>query len=109
MNQLEMEIMNIIVNAGDAKNHAYGALTKANEGDYKGADEEMNLANKALGIAHDSQTSFLQREASGEKIDVSILFVHCQDHLMTAISEISLIERIIDLTKKVNELSAVRN
>ena len=105
MEQLEMEIMNIIVNAGDAKNHAYGALTKANEGDYKGADEEMELANKALSVAHDSQTSFLQREASGEKIDVSILFVHCQDHLMTAISEISLIERIIDLTKKVNDLS----
>lgn len=27
MEQLKMEIMNIIVNAGDAKNHAYGALT----------------------------------------------------------------------------------
>ena len=26
MEQLEMEIMNIIVNAGDAKNNAYGAL-----------------------------------------------------------------------------------
>lgn len=28
MEQLEMEIMNIIVNAGDAKNHAYGAFNR---------------------------------------------------------------------------------
>ena len=27
MEQLEMEIMNIIVKAGESKNHAYGALT----------------------------------------------------------------------------------
>ena len=27
MEQIEMEIMNIIVYAGDAKNNAYGALT----------------------------------------------------------------------------------
>ena len=48
---------------------------------------------------------FLHKEASGEKIDMSVLFVHAKDHLMTAISEKSLIEQIIDLRKVVNDLS----
>ena len=104
MEPLELAIMNIIVNAGDCKNHAYMALSMVNEGKYDEADEEMKLANDALGKAHDSQTEMLQKEANGEKVDFSILFVHAQDHLMTAISEKSLIEQIIELRKVVNTL-----
>ena len=47
MEPLEMAIMNIIINAGDCKNHAYMALGKVNEGKYDEADEEMKLANEA--------------------------------------------------------------
>ena len=104
MDEMELAIMNIIVNAGDAKTHAYEALNKVNVGDYDGAEDEMKKSNDALNLAHNSQTSFLQKEASGEKMEFSVLFVHCQDHLMTAISEMSLIERIMELTKTVNGL-----
>ena len=102
MEPLEMAIMNIIINAGDCKNHAYMALGKVNEGKYDEADEEMKLANEALSKAHDSQTEMLQKEAAGEKIDFSILFVHAQDHLMTAMSEKTLIQEIIELRKSIN-------
>jgi PTS system cellobiose-specific IIA component len=104
MEELEMAVMNIIINAGDCKNHAYMALNNVNEGKYQEADEEMKLANEAIGKAHEGQTLFLHKEANGEKIEMSVLFVHAQDHLMTAISEKSLIEQIIDLRKVVNTL-----
>lgn len=104
MEQMEMQIMNIIINAGDCKNHAYMALSKVNEGEYEEADKEIKLANEALSKAHDAQTEMLQKEAAGEKVDLSLLFVHAQDHLMTAISEKNLIEQIIDLRKVVNTL-----
>ena len=104
MEPLELAIMNIIINAGDCKNHAYMALGKVNEGKYDEADEEIKLANEALSKAHDSQTEMLQKEAAGEKVDFSILFVHAQDHLMTAITEKNLITQIIDLRKIVNTL-----
>ncbi|WP_455797851.1 PTS lactose/cellobiose transporter subunit IIA [Clostridium butyricum] len=104
MEQLEMQIMNIIINAGDCKNHAYMALSKVNEGEYEEAEQEMQLANDALAKAHDAQTEMLQKEAGGEKVDFSILFVHAQDHLMTAILENNLIEQIIELRKVVNTL-----
>ncbi|EKQ51314.1 MULTISPECIES: PTS lactose/cellobiose transporter subunit IIA [unclassified Clostridium] len=104
MDQLEMAIMNIIINAGDCKNHAYMALGMVNEGKYEEADKEMDLANEALAKAHDAQTEMLQKEAAGEKIELSVLFVHAQDHLMTAISEKTLIAQIIELRKVVNTL-----
>ncbi len=104
MEPLEMAIMNIIINAGDCKNHAYMALNMANEGKYEDVEKEMELANEALGKAHDAQTEMLQKEAAGEKIELSVLFVHAQDHLMTAISEKNLIEQIIELRKVVNTL-----
>ena len=104
MEQLEMAIMNIIINAGDCKNHAYMALGMVNEGKYEDAEKEMVLANDALAKAHDSQTEMIQREANGDKIELSLLFVHAQDHLMTAISEKNLIEQIMELRKVVNTL-----
>ena len=104
MDQLEMAIMNIIINAGDCKNHSYMALSLVNEGKYEDADKEIELANDALAKAHDSQTEMIQKEASGDKIELSLLFVHAQDHLMTAISEKTLIEQIIGLRKVVNTL-----
>ena len=104
MDELEMAIMNIIINAGDCKNHTYTALSLVNEGKYEEADKKMELANDALAKAHDSQTEMIQKEASGEKIEVSLLFVHAQDHLMTAISEKTLIEQIIELRKVMNAI-----
>ena len=104
MEQLEMAIMNIIINAGDCKNHMHIALSLVNEGKYEEAEKEIELANDALAKAHDSQTEMIQKEASGEKIELSLLFVHAQDHLMTTISEKSLIEQIIELRKVVNAI-----
>jgi PTS system cellobiose-specific IIA component len=104
MEELEMVIMNIIINAGDCKNHAYMALNNVNEGNYEEAEKEMQLANDALAKAHDGQAMFLHKEANGEKIDMSVLFVHAQDHLMTAMTEKNLIEQIIELRKVINTL-----
>ncbi|AJH01748.1 PTS sorbose transporter subunit IIC [Clostridium beijerinckii] len=104
MEELELAIMNIIINAGDCKNHAYMALNNVNEENYEEAEKEMQLANDALAKAHEGQTMFLHKEANGEKVDISVLFVHAQDHLMTAITEKNLIEQIMELRKIINTL-----
>lgn len=102
MEELEMQIMNIIVNAGDCKNHAYEALKKAKEKKYEEAEKEMELAEDAIARAHDYQTAMIQKEASGEKVEFSVLFVHAQDHLITTMSEKNLIQEIIELRKSIN-------
>jgi len=104
MSELEQVIMNIIINSGDAKGYSYEALNSVNEGNYEEADQLIEKANEALEVAHNAQTGLLQKEAAGEKTEVSVLFVHAQDHLMTTITEKNLIEQIMELRKIVNKL-----
>ena len=96
-------IMGLILNAGDAKQHIYQALSYAKEGDFTSSEGEIAKADAALLEAHNLQTQFLAQEASGTKTEITALFVHSQDHLMTSITEINLIKEMIDLRK---ELSA---
>ena len=96
-------IMGLILNAGDAKQHIYQALSYAKEGDFTSSEGEIAKADAALLEAHNLQTQFLAQEAGGTKTDITALFVHSQDHLMTSITEINLIKEMIDLRK---ELSA---
>ncbi|MGT2754809.1 PTS lactose/cellobiose transporter subunit IIA [Streptococcus ovis] len=93
-------IMGLILNAGDAKQHIYQALKFAKEGDFDRSKAEVQLADKALIEAHNLQTKFLAQEAGGTKTEITALFVHSQDHLMTTITEINLIKEIIDLRKE---------
>ena len=60
----------------------------------------MKKADAALLEAHNLQTKFLTQEAQGNKIQMTALFVHSQDHLMTTMTEINLIKEIIDLRKE---------
>ena len=93
-------IMGLILNACDAKQHIYQALSFAKEGNFDSADNEIEKANAALLEAHNLQTQFLAQEAGGTKTEITALFVHSQDHLMTSITEINLIKEMIDLRKE---------
>ncbi|MBC9130492.1 PTS lactose/cellobiose transporter subunit IIA [Frischella sp. Ac48] len=104
MDNIEQAIMNLIVNSGAAKSYAYNALSNVNEKNYSLAEENFKQANEYLLLAHNEQTTLLTLEANGESLNVNALFVHAQDHLMNAISEITLIEQIIELRKILNTL-----
>lgn len=96
-------IMGLILNAGNAKQHIYQALSFAKEGDYESSEDEIAKADAALLEAHNLQTQFLAQEAGGTKTEITALFVHSQDHLMTTITEINLIKEMIDLRKELAE------
>ncbi len=100
---MEMVIFEIINHGGTAKGLAYEALKMAEEGKYEEADKLMKEADQELLQAHHVQTRIIQSEAAGEKMEVSVLFVHAQDHLMTAIEAKSLIECMIRLYKRLDE------
>lgn len=105
MENLEMVIFEIINYGGTAKGLAYEALEAVENQDYALAEQLLAEADENLVRAHQVQTNIIQAEARGEKTEVSVLFVHAQDHLMTAIEAKSLIECIIRLHKKVDALS----
>ncbi|MEC6748687.1 PTS lactose/cellobiose transporter subunit IIA [Marinilactibacillus sp. XAAS-LB27] len=93
-------IMGLIMHGGDAKSNAMEAIHAAKEGDFKAADEKLKLADDALIQAHHSQTGLLTREASGDSVEMSLLMVHGQDHLMNAITFKDMAVEIIDLHKR---------
>ncbi|MBJ8349308.1 PTS lactose/cellobiose transporter subunit IIA [Streptococcus zalophi] len=99
-------IMGLILNAGDAKQHIYQALKLAKEGLFEDSQKEVELADNALLEAHNLQTQFLAQEARGTKTDITALFVHSQDHLMTTITEINLIKEIIELRQELQTKGA---
>lgn len=104
MDNLEETIFSIIVHGGNARAIAYDALKTAQDGDFKEAEKLMIEAEKQIGNAHKIQTNIIQREAQGEKIEITVLFVHAQDHLMTAMAEKGLIENMIELYKRIYRL-----
>lgn len=98
--EMEQIVFTIIVHAGDARAHALEALRYAREGKFSEAEESMVQAKSELIEAHQIQSELLQAEACGEKQTVSLLLVHAQDHLMTAILAKDLIEEMILMCKK---------
>ncbi|UNL84704.1 PTS lactose/cellobiose transporter subunit IIA [Priestia koreensis] len=97
---LENAIFEIISYGGNARSLAHEALTAAEQEDFKKSSNIIEEAKTELNQAHSVQTKLINMELNGEGIEKSLLLVHAQDHLMTAISELSLIERMISMHKK---------
>lgn len=96
---MEQEIFEIISHGGDARGFAYEALKSAKENDIDKAKELLEKAQEELDLAHNTQTKLIQKELSGDDLKMSLLMVHAQDQLMTAISEKNLIEQMVEMFK----------
>lgn len=102
--ELETIIFEIISNAGTAKGIVYEAIQASTEGDFQKAKELLKEADEYLIKAHQVQTDIIHKEAQGDHLEVKVLFVHAQDHLMTAIEVRSLAESLIAMNEKIHEL-----
>jgi len=96
---LEEIVFNIIGHAGDARSMCFEALAFAREGEFSKADELIKQAKDELVETHAIQNSMIQKEARGEKQELSLLLVHAEDHLMTAMLAKDLICEMIEMHK----------
>ncbi|MCM8712006.1 PTS lactose/cellobiose transporter subunit IIA [Clostridium sp. SYSU_GA19001] len=97
MTSLEQIVMELVVNGGDAKSKAMQAIKAAKKGDMNLAKQKINEANESLCKAHEIQTNLIQNEAAGNHVQVTLLMVHAQDHLMNAITIRDLVQEMIDM------------
>lgn len=97
MTSLEQIVMELVVNGGDARSKAMQAIKAAKKGDMNLAKQKINESNEALNKAHEIQTSLIQNEAAGEHVQVTLLMVHAQDHLMNAMTIRDLAQEMIDM------------
>lgn len=95
-------IMGLIMHGGDAKSNAVEAIRAAKVYDFEEADQKLKDATAALNVAHKSQTELLTQEASGDAVALSLLMVHGQDHLMTALTFIDMAKEVVDLYKEMD-------
>lgn len=92
--------MELISTAGNAKGTALNAINIAQKGDLEGALTELKLAKQELTKVHKIHGDLIMREAGGESFQMSLLFVHAQDHLTSAIVILDLAEHMINLYTK---------
>ncbi len=94
---LEMTILNLITFSGEAKSDAMEAIGHAKSGAMEAAQAAIEKASENLSKAHKSQTDLIQSEAKGNSVEVSILLIHAQDHLMNAITIRDLAKEMVDM------------
>ena len=104
MEQANLEvIMGLIMNAGDAKSNAMEAIQLAKEGQFEEASAKIEAAEQALIQAHHSQTEMLTQEAQGTSVEISLLTVHSQDHLMTSITFVDLAKELVEIYQRIDK------
>ena len=84
MEKLQQAAFAIISIVGEAKTGYMKAISLAKEGKNQEAQEEIRKGNQTLAKAHHEHFEFVQREASGEKVEYSVLLMHAEDQLLTA-------------------------
>lgn len=103
MNNLENDIFEIIVNAGQGKAYAYEALEKAEENKFDEIDDLFDKSDEFFAKAHNIQTKLMQEELGSDSKLVSLLMVHAQDQLMTALESRDLIRHMVKMHKIIYE------
>lgn len=96
---IEVIAMELVGNAGEARSLAFEALAEAKKGNYEKAEELLEKSKEASLRAHHTQTELICNEADGNKVEIGLLMVHAQDHLMTSILARELITEIIEIYK----------
>lgn len=92
---LEQVSFRMILHGGSARSLAYEAFELAISGDFAGAHAKLKEAEQELGASHSEQMDLIQKEAQGQGVSPNLLLIHAQDHLMTAMAEVNLVERLI--------------
>lgn len=92
---MDQIVMELVVNGGNARSKSMEAIKAAKKGDFELAKEKIKEANEALNKAHNFQTSLIQKEAAGESVEISLLMVHAQDHLMNAMTVRDLAKEMV--------------
>ena len=99
--ELELVTVEIEAYAGDARSKYVEALNYANDGNFEEAERLIDEAAELITEAHKVQTSMIQMEAAGNKVEVSFLMVHAQDHLMTVMLLRDIVKNFVNLAKKI--------
>ncbi|MGG3469192.1 PTS lactose/cellobiose transporter subunit IIA [Neobacillus pocheonensis] len=97
---VNMIAFQIISNVGMAKSTVMEALYAAKDGDYALAEEKLKESKQYFVEGHKIHASLIQKEASGEKVEVTLILMHAEDQLLSAETIAELVKEMIEMYKK---------
>ena len=92
--------MELIVKSGEARSQAMEALAYARTDDFVQAEESLTASREAGRLAHKMQTALIAADNGEGKVQVNLLMVHAQDHLMTSMLAMDLADEMIRLYQR---------
>lgn len=105
---LEKIMMGVAI-ARTAKFLGKEALSQANQGNFEKARELYLEAKKSFVEVHGSHFDLIQKESSGERVDICLLLIHTEDHIMTTGLFLDTLEDQINLIERVHKLETLMN
>ena len=97
---LQVTSFDIIFHSGNARTLIHEAFRSMRKEMFEEVEEKLRQANEEILHAHQSQTQLLKEYASGTKIEMEIIMVHAQDHLMTTMLLKDTIRHLFNIYKK---------
>lgn len=90
----------IVAYAGDARSSLLEAIKCARNGEFDKIEGLVESAQENLNIAHSKQTEMLALDAQGKDLDIGIIMIHAQDHLMTTMLLKDIVYDICEIYRK---------
>ena len=90
----------IISNVGTAKSLVMEALYAAKEGDFESAEEKLEASKHFFVEGHKMHASLIQREATGKKLEFSLILMHAEDQIMSVDTITLLVKEMIELYRR---------
>lgn len=103
MDEKELMIFKIISAVGTARSMYIEAIQLAKTGDFEGAENLISEGEKTFVEGHHAHVELIQKEATGEKTDVSLILIHAEDQLMSAEGFKIIAEELIDVYKNMKK------
>lgn len=94
---IEVTAMQMILHSGNARSNLITALRECKENNYEKSKELLTEAEEMLSEAHKTHFHLIQKEASDESTDFSLLLMHAEDHLMSTTTMKEMIKELIQI------------
>lgn len=105
MEDMELICFQIISNSGAAKSNYIEAMNHARKFDFNKAEELIKEGKEYFLKAHECHYKLITKEASGEKVDLSLILMHAEDQLISADSFRIICEENIALMRMIKNLN----
>lgn len=100
MEELEMICFEIISSVGTARSCYIESIRLSRQGRFEEAEAQIKEGKQIFEMGHKAHGKLIQREASGEKTEGSILLIHAEDQMMSAETIKTLVEEMIGMYKE---------